>query len=85
MDTDPASYGITDTMERMYSDAQFAGSSSVPDHVEMIGVFLELDRNIISQRVKSGVANARANGKVVGRPTLKLSDIPKKVIETYEL
>jgi len=33
----PASYGLTDTLGRMYSDAQFAGSSSVPAHVEMMG------------------------------------------------
>lgn len=33
----PASYGLTDTMGRMYADAQFAGSSSVPAHVEMMG------------------------------------------------
>ena len=32
-----ASYGMTDTMGRMHSDAQFAGSSSVPAHVEMMG------------------------------------------------
>ena len=35
----PASYGMTDTMGRMHSDAQFAGSSSVPAHVEMMGLF----------------------------------------------
>ncbi len=34
----PASYGMTDTMGRMHSDAQFAGSSSVPSHVEMMGL-----------------------------------------------
>lgn len=34
----PASYGMTDTMGRMHSDAQFAGSSSVPAHVEMMGI-----------------------------------------------
>ncbi len=34
----PASYGMTDTMSRMHSDAQFAGSSSVPAHVEMMGL-----------------------------------------------
>mgnify|MGYP002508259528 CR=1 FL=1 len=34
----PASYGMTDTMGRMHSDAQFAGSSSVPAHVEMIAL-----------------------------------------------
>ena len=34
----PSSYGMTDTMGRMHSDAQFAGSSSVPAHVEMMGL-----------------------------------------------
>ena len=39
-----ASYGMTDTMGRMHSDAQFAGSSSVPAHVEMMG-FLGIGNN----------------------------------------
>ncbi len=34
----PASYGLTDSMGRMHGDAQFAGSSSVPAHVEMMGL-----------------------------------------------
>jgi len=40
----PASYGVTDTMGRMHSDAQFAGSSSVPAHVEMMG-FIGMGNN----------------------------------------
>ena len=40
----PASYGFTDTLGRMHSDAQFAGSSSVPDHVEMMG-FMGMGNN----------------------------------------
>ena len=40
----PASYGMTDTMGRMHSDAQFAGSSSVPAHVVMMG-FLGMGNN----------------------------------------
>ena len=40
----PASYGMTDTMGRMHSDAQFAGSSSVPAHVEMMG-FMGMGNN----------------------------------------
>ena len=44
MDAGPASYGMTDTMGRMHSDAQFAGSSSVPAHVEMMG-FLGIGNN----------------------------------------
>ena len=38
MGAGPASYGFTDTLGRMHSDAQFAGSSSVPAHVEMMGL-----------------------------------------------
>ena len=44
MGTGPASYGMTDTMGRMHGDAQFAGSSSVPAHVEMMG-FLGMGNN----------------------------------------
>ena len=44
MGAGPASYGMTDTLGRMYSDAQFAGSSSVPAHVEMMG-FLGMGNN----------------------------------------
>lgn len=44
----------------------------------MWGVFAEMERDIISQRVKSGVANARAKGKRLGRPPLAASDFPRK-------
>ena len=44
MGAGPASYGLTDTLGRMHSDAQFAGSSSVPAHVEMMG-FLGMGNN----------------------------------------
>jgi len=44
MGAGPASYGMTDTMGRMHSDAQFAGSSSVPAHVEMMG-FMGMGNN----------------------------------------
>jgi hypothetical protein len=44
MGSGPASYGMTDTMGRMHSDAQFAGSSSVPAHVEMMG-FIGMGNN----------------------------------------
>ena len=40
----PASYGLTDSMGRMHSDAQFAGSSSVPTHVDMMG-FIGMGNN----------------------------------------
>jgi DNA invertase Pin-like site-specific DNA recombinase len=52
--------------------------------LQMAGVFAELEKNMISQRVKSGLINARAKGRFVGRPKLKYSDIPKKVIENYD-
>lgn len=53
--------------------------------LKMMGVFSEIERNMISQRVKSGVANARAKGKVVGRPALTLNKVPQKVIDKYDL
>lgn len=53
--------------------------------LKMMGVFSEIERNMISQRVKSGIANARSKGKRVGRPALLSSDIPAKVIKSYEL
>lgn len=53
--------------------------------LKMMGVFSEIERNMISQRVRSGIANARSKGKRVGRPALLLSDIPTKVIKTFEL
>ena len=56
----PASYGMTDTMGRMHSDAQFAGSSSVPAHVEMIG-FLGMGNNpMVGATVAVAVAVAEA-------------------------
>lgn len=53
--------------------------------LKMMGVFSEIERNMISQRVKSGVANARAKGKMVGRPKLTIKDIPQKVIDMNDL
>lgn len=53
--------------------------------LKMMGVFSEIERNMIRERVKSGLANARSKGKIVGRPKLTASDIPKKVLETKEL
>lgn len=53
--------------------------------LKMMGVFFEIERNIISQRVKSGINNARKKGKVVGRPKLKTQDIPKKVLDVFKL
>jgi hypothetical protein len=60
----PASYGMTDTMGRMHSDAQFAGSSSVPAHVEMMG-FLGMGNNpMVGATVAVAVAVAQAVVKV---------------------
>jgi DNA invertase Pin-like site-specific DNA recombinase len=53
--------------------------------LKMMGVFAELERNMISQRVKSGLGNAKAKGITLGRPTLKKEDIPKSVIDNYDL
>jgi len=56
----PASYGMTDTMGRMHSDAQFAGSSSVPAHVEMMG-FLGMGNNpMVGATVSVAVAIEQA-------------------------
>ena len=44
--------------------------------LKMMGVFAELERNMISQRVKSGMENARAKGKAIGRPAVTADDIP---------
>ena len=59
----PASYGMTDTMGRMHSDAQFAGSSSVPAHVEMMG-FLGMGNNpMVGATVAVAVAVEQALSK----------------------
>ena len=52
----PASYGLTDTMGRMHSDAQFAGSSSVPAHVEMMGLIGMGNNPMIGATVSCAVA-----------------------------
>ena len=59
----PASYGMTDTMGRMHSDAQFAGSSSVPAHVEMMG-FIGMGNNpMVGASVACAVAVYQALNK----------------------
>ncbi len=52
----PASYGMTDTMGRMHSDAQFAGSSSVPAHVEMMGLIGAGNNPMVGMTVSVAVA-----------------------------
>ena len=59
----PASYGLTDTMGRMHSDAQFAGSSSVPAHVEMMGLIGMGNNPMVGASVDVAVAVAQAMAK----------------------
>ena len=59
----PASYGMTDTMGRMHSDAQFAGSSSVPAHVEMMGLIGMGNNPMVGASVAVAVAIAEAMNK----------------------
>ena len=56
----PASYGMTDTLGRMHSDAQFAGSSSVPAHVEMMGLIGMGNNPMVGATVSVAVAVAEA-------------------------
>ena len=56
MGAGPASYGMTDTMGRMHSDAQFAGSSSVPAHVEMMGLIGMGNNPMVGASVACAVA-----------------------------
>ena len=56
----PSSYGMTDTMGRMHSDAQFAGSSSVPAHVEMMGLIGMGNNPMVGATVAVSVAVAEA-------------------------
>ena len=55
--------------------------------LQMSGVFAELERDIISQRVKSGMKNARANGKQIGRAKTSMEEVlsNKKFMEKYKL
>ncbi len=63
MGAGPASYGMTDTMGRMHSDAQFAGSSSVPAHVEMMGLIGMGNNPMVGATVATAVAVAEALAK----------------------
>ncbi|MCP8421223.1 recombinase family protein [Clostridioides difficile] len=51
--------------------------------LKMMGVFAEMERNMISQRVKSGMANAKAKGKQIGRRTTTSDDIPTIFMKHY--
>ncbi|MDA3733803.1 GGGtGRT protein [Niameybacter massiliensis] len=63
MGAGPASYGMTDTMGRMHSDAQFAGSSSVPAHVEMMGLIGMGNNPMVGATVAVAVAIQEAMHK----------------------
>lgn len=64
MGAGPASYGMTDTMGRMHSDAQFAGSSSVPAHVEMMGLIGMGNNPMVGASVAVAVAVEEAMKQV---------------------
>lgn len=51
--------------------------------LKMMGVFAEMERNMISQRVKSGMQNAKAKGKIIGRPVVTSDDIPTIFLKHY--
>ena len=53
--------------------------------LKMMGVFAEMERNIISQRVKSGIENARAKGITIGRPATSLENLPQAFLRHYPL
>jgi len=56
----PASYGLTDSMGRMHGDAQFAGSSSVPAHVDMMGLIGMGNNPMVGATVACAVAVSEA-------------------------
>ena len=53
--------------------------------IKMWGVFAEMERNIISQRVRSGMANAKAKGSKIGRPQVTIENLPSKFLQHYPL
>ena len=53
--------------------------------IKMWGVFAEMERNIISQRVKSGMKNAAAKGKQIGRPAITIDNLPDKFWKYYKM
>ena len=68
MGAGPASYGMTDTMGRMHSDAQFAGSSSVPAHVDMMGLIGMGNNPMVGATVACAVAVEEAPPQGPPRP-----------------
>ena len=90
----PASYGMTDTMGRMHSDAQFAGSSSVPAHVEMMGLIGAGNNPMVGMTVAVAVSIEEAakegkevilhNNKLVDSSRIKWARKMIKLYETYK-
>ncbi len=70
----PASYGMTDTMGRMHSDAQFAGSSSVPAHVEMMGLIGMGNNPMVGASVAVVVAVEEAMNKIILNRKLRIME-----------
>ena len=52
--------------------------------LKMMGVFAEMERNMISERVKSGMENAKAKGKKVGRPETNIDNLPAQFLKHYK-
>jgi DNA invertase Pin-like site-specific DNA recombinase len=64
--------------------------TNVPDvmtegMLQMMGVFAEMERRMTVERVKSGLANARAKGVRLGRPPLRATDVPRKARDAFAL
>jgi len=53
--------------------------------LKMMGVFAEMERNMISQRVKSGMVNAKEKGATLGRPVTTLDTLPKEFLKHYKI
>ena len=82
----PASYGLTDTMGRMHCDVQFAGSSSVPAHVAMMG-FIGMGNNPLVGAVVALASLAQKNASVAKTKSKKSNHIINKdsVLEQLNL
>ena len=80
---EPVSYTHLDVYKRQVVDCRKELDPMTEGMLKMMGVFAELERNMISQRVKSGMENAKAKGKTIGRPTVTADDIPANFYKHY--
>ena len=71
----PASYGMTDTLGRMHSDAQFAGSSSVPAHVEMMGLIGAGNNPMVGMTVAVAVPSRKLLRKASSKKSSKIKGL----------